>query len=60
MATHSTVLAWRMPLDRSLAGYSPWGLKESDMTDQLSRAPFLSGSFENQCNMSRYISSPHI
>ena len=23
---------------RSLAGYSPWGGKESDMTEQLSRA----------------------
>ena len=30
MATHSTILAWRI-----LAGYSPWGHKESDMTDQL-------------------------
>ena len=29
--THSKILAWR----RSLAGYSPRGLKESDTTEQL-------------------------
>ena len=28
-ATHSSTLAWRIP-------YSPWGRKESDMTEQLS------------------------
>ena len=33
-ATHSSTLAWRIPL-------SPWGHKESDMTEQLS----LSESF---------------
>ena len=32
MATCSSILAWRIPWieQRSLAGYSPWGLKESD------------------------------
>jgi len=26
MATRTTILAWRIPMDkRSLAGYSPWG-----------------------------------
>ena len=34
MATHSSILAWRIP-QRRLVGYSPWGLKESDMTEQL-------------------------
>ena len=35
MGTHSSILAWRIPMDRGAwrAGYSPWGLKESDMTD---------------------------
>ena len=33
-ATESNILAWRMPWN--LAGYSPWGLKELDMTEQLS------------------------
>jgi len=31
MATYSNILAWKIPL--SLAGYSPWGLKESDTTE---------------------------
>ena len=30
-ATHSSILAWRIP-----GLYSPWGHKESDMTEQLS------------------------
>ena len=30
MATHSSVLAWEIHGQRSLAGYSPWGCKESD------------------------------
>ena len=35
MATHSSILAWRIPMDRerSLVGYSPWDRKESDMTE---------------------------
>ena len=36
MATHSSNLAWRIHGQRSLAGYSPWGCKESGMTEQLS------------------------
>ena len=35
MATHSSILAWRIHGQGSLAGYSPWGRKESDMTEQL-------------------------
>ena len=36
MATHSRILAWRIPVDqRSLAGCSPWGRKEPDTTEQL-------------------------
>ena len=37
MATHSSILAWRIPNgQRSLVGYSLWGRKESDLTEQLS------------------------
>ena len=36
MATHSSVLAWRIPWRRSLVGYSPWGRKELDTTERLS------------------------
>ena len=33
MATHSSILDWRILRgQRSLAGHSPWGPKESDMT----------------------------
>ena len=33
MATHSIFLPGKSHGQRSLAGYSPWGLKESDMTE---------------------------
>ena len=35
MATHSTSLAWRIPGIEEPGGYSPWGLKESNMTERL-------------------------
>ena len=35
MATHSSILAWRIPWRRSLVGYSPCGRKESDTTERL-------------------------
>ena len=35
MANHSSSLAWKIPWRRSLVGCSPWGLKESDTTEQL-------------------------
>ena len=34
MATHSSMLAWRIHGQRSLAGYSPWGCKELDTTER--------------------------
>ena len=33
MAIHSSILAWRIPMERSLVGYSPWDRKESDMIE---------------------------
>ena len=33
MATHSSILAWKIAWKRSLLGYSPWGCKESDTTE---------------------------
>ena len=33
-ATHSSILAWRIPGQRGLVSYSPWGRKESDTTEQ--------------------------
>ena len=36
MATHSSILAWRIPVDRGV-----WGNKELDMTELLSTAHHL-------------------
>ena len=33
MATHPTILAWRIPWTEELGGYSPWSHKESDTTE---------------------------
>ena len=30
MATHSSILAWRIPRTEEPGGYSPWGRRESD------------------------------
>ena len=32
LATHSSILAWKILWTEELAGYSPWGHKESDTT----------------------------
>ena len=36
MATHSIVLAWKIPWTEEPDGLRPWGHKGSDMTEQLS------------------------
>ena len=33
MATHSSVLAWRIPWTEGSGGLHPWGCKESDTTE---------------------------
>ena len=38
MATHCNILAWRIPMDRSLVAYSLSGPQESDTTERLSTA----------------------
>ena len=38
MATHSSVLAWRIPCTEEPGDYSPWGPKESDMTETTQNA----------------------
>ena len=35
MATHSSILAWKIAWMEELVGYSPWGRKESDTTERL-------------------------
>ena len=42
MATHSSILAWSISRTKSLAGYSSWGCKESDTTEQVCRHMYIS------------------
>ena len=35
MAIHFSILAWRIPWTVKSAGYSPWGRKESNTSEQL-------------------------
>ena len=35
MAIHSRTIAWKIPWTEELVGYSSWGRKESDTTEQL-------------------------
>ena len=35
MATHSSILAWRIPWTEEPDSYSPWGHKELDTTERL-------------------------
>ena len=42
MATHSSILAWRIPWKTSLVAYSLWGCKELNTTKQLTLSLSLS------------------
>ena len=33
MATHFTILAWRIPWTEEPGGYNPWSCEESDVTE---------------------------
>ena len=35
MATHSSILAWRIPWTGSLVDYGLWGCKKSNMTEAI-------------------------
>ena len=41
MATHSSILPREFRGQRSLAGYSPWGHRESDTTEQLTLSEYI-------------------
>ena len=41
MASHSIILAWRIPWTEKPGGYSPWSYKELDTTKQLALSSFL-------------------
>ena len=52
MATHFSILAWRIPWKEEPVGYSPWGCKESDTTEVTEHAHTMEGNIirdsENQ------------
>ena len=41
MATHHSILAWRISWTESLTGYNPWGHKESDMTERVTHTRWM-------------------
>ena len=41
ISAHSCILAWRITWQKSLVGYSPWGHRELDTTEQLTLSPFF-------------------
>ena len=43
MATHSSILAWKIPQTEEPARLSPWGHKEPDMTER----PSTHATFED-------------
>ena len=47
MATHSSVLAWRIPWTEEPGSYSPWGSQELDIPEQLtlSKGPVSNYSY---------------
>ena len=47
LATLSSILAWKSHGQRSLAGYSPWGRKESSTTERLNTSPHLPSALSN-------------
>ena len=55
MATHSSILAWRIPWTEEPMGCSPRGCKESETTEQVSR--MVSGVQKSDSGMRTHISS---
>ena len=53
-ATYSIILAWRIPWIEDPVGYSLWGRKESNMTEQLSLPKIPSLSFQYTQSLSMF------
>ena len=51
MAIRSSTLAWKIHGRKSLIGYSPWGLKESDTIERLHS---LTHSIDTKVSMNSY------
>ena len=50
MATHSSILAWKIPWTEEPGGYSPWDLKELDTTERLNTCKAWLGHVQNNFN----------
>ena len=46
VSTHSSILAWRIHGQRSLAGFGPWGCKELETTKGLNTFTFSVDAIE--------------
>ena len=53
MATHSSILAWRIPWTEEPGRYSPWSRKESDTTEKLTHAHTHTQSMSETRGISR-------
>ena len=61
MATHSSVLAWRIPWTEEPGGYSPRGRKESDTAERLHFKVYLhwqEGSLTTGANLIKSLQQP--
>ena len=52
MATHSSILAWKIPWTEELEGCSPWGHKESDTTERLTHIDSPVPTLQGPCGRS--------
>ena len=52
MATHSSILAWKIPWTEEPGGYSPWGHKELDRTEWLTLS--LSLHIQNKYKLNKW------
>ena len=59
MATHSSILAWRILWTEESGSYSPWGCKALDTAERPSHTQDRSNPLASQTSMSRLLSSVH-
>ena len=53
IAAHSSSLTWEIPWSEELAGYSPWGHKESDATEWVTDTHRENGYYKNETKQNR-------
>ena len=56
LATHSSILAWRIPWTEEPGGHSPWGCKQLDTTKRLTYTVTLSCSCLRLCLLHCFLS----